>query len=77
MQKERMQNFIKCHPHQSDVDVLAGSECEKLLITCKMMKLKHKHFEAPVSCNRHLKIKFLSYFKLFCLCCKDHPVNAV
>lgn len=42
-----------------------------------MIKLIHKHFETLVSCNRHLKIKFLSHTKHFCLGCKDHPANAV
>jgi hypothetical protein len=77
IQKETNQNFIKFHPHQYDVDVIAGSECDKLLITCRQIKLKHKHFAVPISCNRHLKVKFLSYIKHFCLCYKDHPVNAI
>jgi hypothetical protein len=63
-QKETRQNFVKFHPHQYDMDVTAGSECDKLLITCKMIKLKNKHFAAPISCNRHLKIKFLLYINL-------------
>jgi len=77
IQKEINQNFIKFHPHQYDVEVLAESECAKLLITYVMIKLKHKQFATPISCNRHLKIIFLSYIKHFCLCYKDHPVNAI
>jgi hypothetical protein len=29
IQKETRQNFIKFHSHQYDVDVIAGSECER------------------------------------------------
>jgi hypothetical protein len=48
IQKEIKQNFIKFHPHQYDVEVIAGSECDKLLITFRMIKLKHKQFATPI-----------------------------